>query len=463
VVRHRAWLPLLICAFTIGATAADLRVGRAAVSITPPLGSPIGSSYGLTPAAGVRDDLFAKAIVLELNGAKAAIVACDLISIRKEIVSETRRLVSARTGVGGEQMILSATHCHSGPQMHLLFLAQVSEDARKLGERYVAELPGKIAEAVRLAEADLQPARGWTASVQERDISFNRRFLMKDGSVRMNPGRGNPEIVRAVGPIDPDVSVVYFDTPDGKPLATHVNFALHVAIAGGDEVSADYPGVLSRALSKVKGPDMLTLFTNGMSGNINHLDVNDSRQLRGHAEAARIGAILAANVLKAYRGLRPLTPTKLEARSRAIELPAPAFTPEDVEAARKTMTRFGKPDAPAFTDVVHAWKALDVAALEGGPLATEVQAITLGDELAWVGMPGDAFVELGLAVKQNSPYRLTVVSEQSGSGAISYVPNRKAFPEGAYEVISARFEPGGGELLSDAAILLLIEMYRGSR
>jgi hypothetical protein len=84
----------------------------------------------------------------------------------------------------------------------------------------------------------------------------------------------------------------------------------------------------------------------------------------------------------------------------------------------------------------------------------------MGDDLAWVGMPGDAFVELGLAVKQNSPFRQTVVSEQSGSGAISYVPNRKAFPEGAYEVISARFAAGGGEILSEAAIKLLIEMFR---
>jgi hypothetical protein len=51
------------------------------------------------------------------------------------------------------------------------------------------------------------------------------------------------------------------------------------------------------------------------------------------------------------------------------------------------------------------------------------------------------------------------VSEQSGSGAISYVPNRKAFPEGAYEVISARFLPSGGEILADAAIKL-IDVYR---
>jgi len=455
-------LPLLACAFALGAGAAELRIGRAAVSISPPIGSPIGSSYGMTPAASVRDDLFAKAIVLEMDGVKAAIVACDLISIRKEIVSETRRLVRSTTGLRGEQMILSATHCHAGPQMHPLFLAQAPDAARKLGEKYVAALPGKIAEAVRRAEADLQPARVWTASVQEHDVSFNRRFLMKDGSVRMNPGRGNPDAVRPVGPIDPAVSVVYFDTPDGKPLATHVNFALHVAIAGGGEVSSDYPGVLSRALAAVKGSDMLTLFTNGMSGNINHLDVNADRQLRGPAESSRIGTILAADVLKAYRGLRPVTPTKLEARSRAVNLPAPTFTPEQVTAARAAMARFGKPDAPAFHDIVRAWRVLDVAALDGGLLDTEVQAIALGDGLAWVGMPGDAFVELGLTVKRNSPYLMTVVSEQSGSGSISYVPNRKAFPEGSYEVISARFKPGGGELLSQAAVQLLIDMYRGS-
>jgi hypothetical protein len=343
--------------------------------------------------------------------------------------------------------------------MHPLFLSLTPEPARSLGETYVAELPGKIAEAVRRAESDLQPARIWAAVQHESGISFNRRFLLKNGSVQMNPGRGNPNIVRPVGPIDPDVSVVYFDSPDGAPLATHVNFALHVAIAGGSQVSADYPGVLAKTLAAVKGDGMLTLFTNGMSGDVNHIDVNDPRPLSGSAEAARVGTILAADVLKAYRRLRPVQPTRLIAQTRAVHLPAPAFTAADAERARQAISRYGKPGAPPFPDVVHAWKVLDVAALGGKPLDTEVQAIALGDDLAWVGMPGDAFVALGLAIKQNSPFRRTVVSEQSGSGAISYVPTRKAFPEGAYEVISARFAPGGGEMLVEAAIRLLIGMY----
>ena len=62
--------------------AGELRVGRAAVKITPPVGAPMGSSYGITISSGVHDDLFAKALVLELDGARAAMVSCELISRR---------------------------------------------------------------------------------------------------------------------------------------------------------------------------------------------------------------------------------------------------------------------------------------------------------------------------------------------------------------------------------------------
>jgi hypothetical protein len=453
--RYLLCLPVLI---GLSLFPADLRVGRAKVVITPPLGAAMGSSYGLTPAKSVADDLHAKALVLESGGVKAALVACDLISIQKSLVAGARRLIEQRTGLRGNQVILSATHCHAGPQMHPLFLALAGGPAEQLGKQYVADLPGHIAEAVRLAEADLQPARASAAVVHEDAVVFNRRFLLQDGTVRMNPGRLNPAIVRPVGPVDPDLSVVYFETPSGQALASFVNYALHVAIVGGSQISADYPGYLSRYLAAVKGPGMLTLFTNGMSGNINHLDVSDPKPLSGHAASARVGAILAAGVLRAYQQLQPIGPARLRSRTEKVLLPTPEFTPAEVERARATFSRYGKPGAPSFDEVVHAWKVLDVAELGGAPLETEVQVIALGDELGWVGMPGDAFVELGLGVKANSPFPFTIVSEQSGSGAISYVPNRKAFPEGAYEVISARFSPGGAERLVDAAVRLLLEM-----
>ena len=88
-----------------------------------------------------------------------------------------------------------------------------------------------------------------------------------------------------------------------------------------------------------------------------------------------------------------------------------------------------------------------------------MQAITFGGDLAIVGYPGDSFVELGFRIKENSPFARTFVSEQSGSGSIGYVPNEKAYPEGSYEVESARLAPGGGEILADAAVRLLTELF----
>lgn len=443
----------------VDASTGALRVGRAAVVITPPLGSIMGNSYGVTVSRGIQDELHARAIVLEQNGVTAALVACDLVSLRGPIVEETRRRIQALTGIPGDRVILSATHAHAGPQLNPLFWAGVGGEPARKSEAYTAALPGLIAESVRRARADLRPARASVGRVREDGLSFNRRFLLRDGTVKMNAGVQNPEIVRAMGPIDPDVSVVVFESLDGSQrLATLVNFALHVAIVGGDHFSADFPAVLAERLRAVEGDSMVTVFTTGTSGNVNDIDVSRPRRLSGRAQAVRVGTVLAADVLRAYADLRPLRPGPLRAASREVVLPVPSVTAREVQWARGVMSRVGGPDAPPLAEQVPAWRILDLHELGGRPLRSEVQAITLGDDLALVGFPGDAFVELGLAVKQNSPFAFTVVSEQSGNGAISYVPNRKAFPEGGYEVVSARFSPGGGEILTDATLQLLVDL-----
>ena len=107
----------------------DLRIGRATVTITQKVGTPMGSSYGITVSTGVHDDLYAKALVLDLDGVRTAMVSCDLISIRQPIVAESRRLIEKVTGLRSDQVILSAMHCHAGPQMSPVFLALVPDAA----------------------------------------------------------------------------------------------------------------------------------------------------------------------------------------------------------------------------------------------------------------------------------------------------------------------------------------------
>lgn len=161
--------------------------------------------------------------------------------------------------------------------MNPLFLNWIGGKAAAVGEAYRAGLPTKIAEAVRLAMADLRPAQAWAGAGHEAGTSFNRRYLMRDGSVVMNPRRGDPNIVRPAAGIDPEVAVVYFESAQKEPLATFVNFSMHCAIAGGSQFSADYPHVPARLLGRIKGPQILTLFTMGAAGDVNHLDIRDLR------------------------------------------------------------------------------------------------------------------------------------------------------------------------------------------
>jgi hypothetical protein len=137
------------------------------------------------------------------------------------------------------------------------------------------------------------------------------------------------------------------------------------------------------------------------------------------------------------------------------------FTPEELEQARTTAVKFGK-DAPAFLERVRAYKVLDVAARAGEPLEAEVQVIALGDDLAFVALPGEVFVELGLAVKKESPFRHTAIAELA-NGSIGYVPTRKAYDEGNYEPVSARCAAGSGEKLVDTAVKLLKELKEAGK
>jgi neutral ceramidase len=449
----------LILSVLSGAAAAEFRVGRAAVKITPPAGIPMAGYYSVRLAEGTHDDLYAKALVFEKDGTKAALVACDLIGIDRYIVDGARKAIEAGTGVPGESVMISATHSHTGPLLNPRFLAAAQGEPLRIAKQYIAALPNKIAEAVKLAEVALIPAEAQAGTGREESLSFNRRFLMKDGTVRFNPGKLNPEIVQPVGPIDPEVGVAYFESA-GKPLATYVNFALHLDTVGGTQFSADYPYTLGRLLARVKAPDMLTMFTIGTAGNINHVDVKSRDPQKGTGEAARIGTVLAGEVIKTYTRLKPVRTDALRVKREIVELPVAKLDAGADAKAREMAAKFGKPDQPPFLDMVNALKVLDVMELDGRPLRAEVQVIALGDQIAWVGLPGEIFVELGTAIKKASPFPNTMVVELA-NGSISYVPNRKAYNEGAYEVISARTAAGGGEMLAEAAIRLLAALGRG--
>jgi len=447
----------------IGSTgfAGELRVGVAEVSITPPVGIPMAGYYSERGAQGVHDDLHAKAIVLDCSGARAALVVLDLITTPRQLVEDTRREIEKTSQIRGDNVMISATHTHTGP---------VLDPGGRFGGRsalvkdYRAGLPARIAEAVRLAGTRLAPARALVALGRESSIAFNRRFHMKDGSIGWNPGKRNPNIVKAAGPIDPGVPIVYFESTTGKPLAAYVNYAVHLDNIGAPQISADMPYTLGQALAGFKGGEMITVWSAGCCGDVNHIDVHWAEPQGGFGNAARIGTILAAEVLRCWPKLQPIEPTALRVKTTTVDLPLPELRSEEIEKARVISARLddSKAPRPSFPEMVRAFKTLDVAARNGEPQHVEVQVIALGNEIAWVSLPGEIFVELGLAIKQDAPFPQTIIAELA-NGAIGYIPSRRAYAQGNYEVESARCAAGSGELLVDAAVRLLGELHSTTR
>ena len=458
---QRTILPMRIISFLIVlltgiANAAQLRVGSAAVVITPQLGTPLAGYYNTRISDSVHDDLFAKAVLLECGGTRAAMVCCDLITMPPNVAAKARELIEKETGLKGDQVIISATHTHTGPILPGRTARETADGpGGDLAQEYVDALPERIAAAVKQAVEKLAPAIASSAVGREDHLSFNRRYLMKDATVGWNPGKLNPKIDKPAGPIDPAVSVVYFESTDGVPMLSYVNFSMHPDTVGGLQISADYAATLCNTLTRIKGDSMITLFTNGTCGDINHVDVSTRDPQKGFDEARRIGTILAGEVIKTYARLKPIEPDAIRFKREVVKLNLPKFTQEELQKARQTAVKFGN-DVP-FLERVNAFKIIDVAAREGKPWEVDVQVIALGDDVAWVGLPGEIFVELGLAIKEASPFRCTIIAELA-NGAIGYIPTKKAFEQGNYEPVSARCAPGSGELLAETAIKLLNDL-----
>jgi neutral ceramidase len=443
--------------FTLPLQAAELKVGAASSVITPPKGTPLAGYYGYRGMQKVLDDIHSKAIVIQSGETKVALVVCDLISLPRHVVTEARRQIEKATGIPGKNVMISATHTHTGPviarESSLDELVGANTD---LGQRYTELLPGMIAESVSKANEKLAPTIVTAAKGNDEGISFNRRFHMKDGTVGWNPGKLNPKIDRPAGPIDPEIGIVYFDTPKNVGQATYVNFALHADTVGGEGVSADFPGALSKVLGEFRGSDSLTLFGNGTCGNINHINVKWGEPQKGASEAHRIGALLASSVLRTYPTRTPIAADQIRVKIAMVSLELPPISDEDIAKAKQVVENI-KSSKSTFLEQVKAFQVLDLVARKGKPLEVEVQVIALGDKLAWVSLPGEIFVEIGLAIKGKSPFQQTMLIELA-NGSIGYIPNKAAYPQGNYEVISARCAAGSGERLVLTALELLKEV-----
>jgi hypothetical protein len=371
------------------------------------------------------------------------------------VTSRARQEAERRTGIPAARIGIAATHTHTGPLyfgamakiLHERAAAAQGKDPQEFD--YASFLSGKIAESIERAAGALRAGELSAVVTEETGISFNRRFHMKDGTVRTNPGSLNPDIVNAAGPIDPELAILSVQA-GGRRVAALTVFALHCDTTGGTEYSADFPCFLERELRASLGADFISAFGAGTCGNINHIDV--ARKERRSAK--ELGVALGQDVLSALPKLAPIAPA-LAMKSGRVEVPLQTRTADAVAYARANVAKIGSKETP-FLDQVRIATTLHLQELPS-ILSLEVQVLRLGREAAIVTLPGEIFVELGLAIKRQSPFTHTFVVELANDNP-AYVPTRAAFAQGAYEVENSRVAPGGGERLVEEALRLLQEL-----
>lgn len=436
--------------------AAPIEVGLAEIDITPPVGYRLDGNFFERLSTGQRDPLKAKAVVFRQGNTWAALVATDLLGMPLSMSTEVRAQAAKRTGIPATNIAITASHTHTGPLFAGERARVFSEQAAlKFGTdplasvKYPETLRAKLIEVIMAAHAQVSAATLSITRTEEDRLPFNRRFHMKDGTVRFNPGVQNPEIVRAAGPIDPDLPFVLI-SKQNKPVGSLTVFALHLDTTGGTEYSADYPGYLATELRNDYGEEFVSIFGTGTCGDINHVDVSGRRRFN----ARLIGQLLAFNVLSA-RTRMPLDQPSLAVASTRLALPVRRVTHEQAASARARLSDVGRSGVPFLTQV-EIVTTLDLARREP-TLDAEVQVMRLHPDLAVVLLPGEVFVELGLAIKRRSPFRHTLVIELSNDNP-AYIPTEKAFKEGSYETVNSRIEPGGGEKLVEAAVDLLTRL-----
>lgn len=480
-----------------------LSAGIQRAVITPPAGmTMLGYIAREDFARGSDGDLTATALVLRDGRTGLAMVGFDLVHVRDPIgnpwCTRLRDHIAARLGIPRSQVLLNASHTHSGPSLP----GQHEDDdpeQEAMRSAYLERLMREIPELVEEAARSAVPARIGTATGEAR-IGINRRERQTDGSVFLGED--------PAGPADREVRVIRVDRLDGRPLAVVFAHGCHPVSMGPRSPlwSADYVGPARELIEGSAG--CLSLFLQANAGDINPVTgigmTEDDRP-----QKRRLGVMLGAEVLKVHAGIYtdtvrgprtwfasaakvamyPRVPlasepeVSIDAVESTLDLPLDPFPSveevREIQAAmRRRLEELLRSHAEAgFIKVARRfrhWGNVLAAAVESGAaprLTIPMAAVRIGD-LAIAAGPGETFSELGMQVKKASPYRNTLFLGYT-NGCVCYLPTREAFPREGWSIherysipdmifqsycIPTALKPEAGDLIVGKALELLGEL-----
>lgn len=448
-----------------------LSVGFARANITPMRNIGLSGYFVKRPMDGVLDELEVNAVAIESGDKRILMISADLINIVTHVADDFRAAISAATGVDAEAIFLHGTHTHTGPVIDPKHPLLTKDDELALVVEYVNFLRRRVVDVSLSAIDDLKPAKMGFGVGKAENIAFVRRYRMKDGTVRTNPGVNNPDILHPIGQIDDSVNVIRFDR-DGADSIALVNFADHPDTVGGCKASADWPGFVRRTTEKVLD-DVKCIVFNGAQGDINHVNVHPTGGYlndmfmdfddvaRGYKHAQYMGRVITGSLLQVWDKVEYKDVDSINFMQKVAVVPSNRPDPSELPEARyiNDMHNAGRDDELPYKGMMLTTMLADArrkVRLEHGPDSFEMRftAISIGN-IAFFGVPGEPFNSIGRAIKAEAKGWDLVIPCCLTNGSTGYFPSTDAYVEGGYEARGSSFKEGIAERIVENAVEML--------
>lgn len=443
------------------------KAGASVADITPWYGTSLAGGMADRLAASVHDETYVRSLVLDDGENLLAIALVDVCMIERPYVDAAKERASAATQIPVEHMLVAATHTHSAGTCAHIFQSDADP-------AYTDLVTKRIADGITRAWQNRVPARiGW-GSGSVPDEVFNRRWYLKDGAmpenpfgstgdkVKMNPPRASEDLIKPAGPIDPEVAILAVETLEGRPLALLANYSLHY-VGGVPGVSADYFAVFANRihdLLKADGalPDFVGIMSNGTSGDINNIDFTKPADSKGPGEQMEyVGNKVATEVYRQYGKIAFQDWVPLAAAQREVTLGIRKPTGAEVEEAKALLAAAEGRELRGLREI-YANCTIDLA---NYPDTDDLilQALQIGD-LGIAAIPCEVFVEIGLAIKEQTPFGKSFTIELA-NGYNGYLPTEAQHALGGYETWrakSSRLEVKAANVIQQTVLELLAEL-----
>jgi len=397
-----------------------LRAGMARVDITPSIPVELyGYASRKTLSTGVHDQLFARVMVFENSGNKLVLISSDIGSYDFDLFKTIRKSLIEKFGLRESELLLSAIHSHSSPVVYLN-----PQGLHENNVRYTKELVQKLISAVGEAFAGLK-AVTTGADAGSSPVGSNRREMAKDGAIKL--GR-NP-----YGPADKEVLVMKVAATDGSFTGVIYDYATHATSLGPDNmlISGDVLGLSAQFVEKILGKNTISPVFAGASGDIDpwyRILPGFNEEPGWIPETVLLGTLLGEEVVLVFRRINETKP--------GGEIATLTYT---LECNRRKL------DEPA--NIINNEN-------QKGSVPVIITVAKVGEDVAFVGFSVEMLTEIGMAIKEASPFKYTFIITHC-NGDSGYLPPAHLYKEGGYEVTSSEFEIGSAEKVVKQTLTML--------